>query len=84
MSALRWTPPTPDEELAEWREAIVPVEGDAGRGWMLEAYPDGRLWAWRLWACWPALRPQATDWAGSREQAMAACEEAARRQGVTW
>jgi hypothetical protein len=80
-ACLSWAPPTPDEELAEWREAVIPVEGYP-RGWVLDAYEDGRLWAWSLSPYWPSFAPVASGWAGTREEAMRACEEAARRHGA--
>jgi hypothetical protein len=84
VTALAWAPPTPDAGLAEWREAVVPHVTDPTSRWLLEAYPDGRLWAWRVWPCWPSLTPVASGWAGTREEAQRAAEEAARRHGVTW
>jgi hypothetical protein len=76
MSALRWAPPTPD--LAEWREAVVPVEGSASRGWLLEVAEWGRSWAWQVFPPWPSFLPVASGREATREAAQAAAEEALR------
>lgn len=77
---LAWGPPTPDEDLAQWREASVT---DAHGGtWRAEAFPDGTLWTWRVWPWWPALRPEAWGFSQSRAQALRAAESYLAREGV--
>jgi hypothetical protein len=80
VSALRWAPPTPDTELAEWRSAQVTLED--GRLWHLEVATWGRTgWRWQVWGPGPSFLPVASGAAGTREAAMAEAEATARYRG---
>jgi len=65
-----WAPPTPDEELTEWRERDL-------RGARLEVFPSRAWrgeWRWRVCPPYPALLPAGYGAEPTREAAMAAAE----------